>query len=77
MAGLHGSMKIGKNMKDTITIPLDLFSDLTDYSFELRGEWGWKQGERAGNGEEYARLHATTALAQELRIKAESRRIKP
>lgn len=64
-------------MKDTITIPLDLFLDLTDYAFELRGEWGWKQGERAGNAEEYARLHATATLAKELITKEESRRIKP
>lgn len=52
-----------------ISIPFELFSDLTDYAFELRGEWGWKQNERAGNAKEYAELHATASLALELRNK--------
>lgn len=58
-------------MKDTITIPRELFERLTEHAIDLAGEWHWKRNEpRKGYADVVEKLDADIALAVELRDQA-------
>ena len=40
----------------SIHLPRDLAEHACEYLADLIGEWEWKRGERAGNGEQYDAL---------------------
>jgi len=40
----------------TIPLPRDLAEHAAEYMADLIGDWEWKRGERAGNGEQYDAL---------------------
>ena len=43
----------------------ELLESLYEYAYILKGEWRWKQGERAGNADEYNELVETIRQAEE------------
>ena len=59
-------------LKESITIPRELFEMLIEYSIDLRGEWYWKEKEaRSGYNRAYEELSKVISEAIAIRDKEE------
>jgi hypothetical protein len=50
-----------------VTIRRELFEELIDYAYAMRGVWGWKEGSIPQHQADFVRLKATLAEAFQLR----------
>ena len=59
-------------LRESITVPRELFEMLIEYSIDLRGEWHWKEQEaRSGYNKAYEELSKTISEAVAIRDKEE------
>ena len=63
-------------LRESITVPRELFEMLIEYTIDLRGEWYWKKQEtRIGYNKAYKELGKTITEAVAIRDKEESNTI--